>query len=264
MCTGAIIECHKTEPCVVTCSGKWACQNAIIYAGNVDLTVTCHSDSERFVCNQLTIHAETASLFTLDGCNSSHSCAGITIYFPTESNNPSKIINADTSLGATLTREWPINFYAINGWADIQFIGYKETDRQGRDNQGIMHCGGTGMRYNITCNINQGRTTIGAERDWECDTKECVNATYLSPNMTMAPTPPPSYPPTSTPSQVTSHPTTGTSDPSLAPSAALSPAQSPDAPSFAPSPAPSVQPPSESPSEAPTTKERTYNTLAIQ
>eukprot|EP01084_Bolivina_argentea_P063936 116643_1 len=234
-CEGATFYCPTNKQCNIICDGTYACQNAIFQCPkqtkNGSCDITCDQNN---ACEASIMNATYSSSFNLRECRQgTNVCVGITIYFPpydTNSGKPKANITGDNSLSAGDPTK-PLQFYAINGWKDINVIDYiGNYDYQ----QGIMHCG---SHYSDQCQFAN-------------DSFECANPTDTCSNIQSFTTTanPTTDIPTETPTK------TSTQNPSMTPT--YMPSKSPtNIPTNIPTENPSNMPsdtPTKTPSESPT------------
>merc|ERR1719474_1781597 len=155
ICRESTILCPDNGNCVIHChSGSQhdVCTDIIIDCPHGDCTLSCQGES---ACTNAEINAQDASSLDLT-CGTGFTCSGLTVYFPP---------NVDGSAVATVSagddsglngRGKELQFYAINGWADVDIVDYTGS-YQFHDGQ--MHCG---FEYGTTCNFH--------DSNWSCAT----------------------------------------------------------------------------------------------
>eukprot|EP01084_Bolivina_argentea_P070071 127464_1 len=240
------IHCVNGQACAVLCQTIYGCRNTTIHcAAGQTCDITCNTDRS---CYEAIIHAEHSSFFRLLDCATGGlTCIGTTIYFPPNNQGipRSKLIGADTGLSAGAGSKYPLQFYAIHSWLDINittgpaFIFGAHA--------GTMHCS-TG--YAASCPF--------ASDGWHCaSTGSCYVA-----HPTAAPTQPTRHPttntaaPTRSTSQPTQRPTLTTRSPTNPPTRVT---VNPIPTSYPPTPLPTKRP-SAPPTKRPTTRAPTTRT----
>ena len=210
-CSGSIINCPSNEDCQILCTGSYSCYHSTINGpNNYVLTVLCHA---AYSCEGLTIHAENSEYFyfTNPVYVNAYTAMNTTIYYPARdmvaNETKSKIYLANTASFNGLDGYRSQQFYALNGWLDVDIIyGTASFSNQG----GTMRCG---HNYTKWCAFDL--------LSWSCgDDNTICDDPFVT-------TLPPSESPTVEPSQFPSK------TPSQAPS---------DSPSYTPSNNPSIDP----------------------
>merc|ERR1712013_933666 len=161
-CFGATVQCAAGENCDISCtSGEdvEVCEDVTIYCPNGgDCSITCTED---YACHNAVIDARDSASLSLT-CNTAgtHTCTGLTIYFPENDNGEKKgIISAgDNSFSSSNARNG-MQFYAKNGWSDVSIINYSGAFIH---MDGAMHCGAD---YAIECALSSTA--------WACDSNVC-------------------------------------------------------------------------------------------
>ena len=149
------INCDANKDCNVKCQQPNSCENAHIECPiDYECNVTCSSYNS---CKEITINATYSSLFILNDCSSGNNetCSGITIYFPSKksiSSKPKSILRVGNNLNSISNQ---IQFYAINGWDDIDTTQYFGDFT--KENDGKMYCS---VNYDKNCNF--------ASNAWSC------------------------------------------------------------------------------------------------
>eukprot|EP01084_Bolivina_argentea_P048589 89501_1 len=164
-----LIKCQSDEDCTINCNGYDSCAFSTIQCPiNHKCNLFCGDESN--TCFHLFVNATYSSLFTLNGCSSRDlwTCSGMTIYFPPKdiNGNIRSFINSGDNLNGY---SQSLQFYAINGWNDIDTSRYYGTYSYF---YGIMHCTND---YRKTCNFS--------DKSWSCQSTHdlCNNPfKYLS------------------------------------------------------------------------------------
>ena len=232
-CFSAKIYCPTGSDCNIPCRGKYACQNTEIYgASNRALDMLCNDD---FACDSILVDARSSSELIIGDCVTGEStCRGITVYCPPNVLGDRKCtINGDDGLYGN--NEYPLSFYAINGFADINFI----VNGKSSDYTGTMYCE---PNYQSQCDISFTGFECDPSENTLCNVGNTDATTNEPTNSPISPSISPSYSPI-TPIPTTPSPTSQpsrypTNQPSNQPS--LNPTTS--APTFQPSLAPTDQP----------------------
>ena len=154
-CRNSQINCPKDYPCNVQCLSSQSCEFAQFYCP-IDQPCDIHCDAGS-ACNQASFNATYSSSFNLDGCATGfYTCTGVTIHFPPNvGGTPVATITGDNSLSAGISPSVPLQFYAINGWSDVNVVGYTGDFSYP---QGDMYCTND---YSVSCNF--------ASAAWACD-----------------------------------------------------------------------------------------------
>eukprot|EP01083_Nonionella_stella_P314102 1130328_1 len=238
------IHCPTDQPCHVMCQTVDGCRDTTIHcASGQTCDVTCKGDRS---CYEAIIHAEYSSLFRLFDCaTGSWACIGITLYVPPNNQGipRTQLIGADIGLSAGSGMAYPLQFYAIYSWLDLNITTAPTFTFAAH--KGTMHCG-TG--YTSTCDF--------ASNAWQCANTDDSCYVISTAPPTVYPTALPTKTPTANP---TLHPTRQpTSNPTVAPT--INPTNDPTRtptvdPSFAPTSAtlaPTLDPITVSPTLIPT------------
>ena len=137
-CQDSIINCPIDADCSIICIGRGSCHRAA-FDGPLGHRFTVLCDGE-YACQYSSFHAENSSYFNLTaGISSDLGAPSVSIWVP-EKNVSSKrayIFATNASLHGFYGYS-PVQFYALNGWEDIEidYHGHDVHDRHG----GIMHC----------------------------------------------------------------------------------------------------------------------------
>ena len=154
-CDSATINCPKDYPCTIECVGDTSCKEAtFICPIGQPCDITCDLDN---ACQNALFNATYSSSFNLRECRTgTYVCTGVTIYFPPSNNGiPRANITGDNSLSAGTFPVVPLQFYAINGWSDVNVVNYEGDFTYP---QGDMYCLSD---YSSQCDF--------ATNAWACD-----------------------------------------------------------------------------------------------
>ena len=229
------IYCPAGDDCNIPCDTTDACTDAIIHgAVSRAMSVTCAGEE---ACERILINGASSSQLVINDCGSEGNyqpCGGITVYCPPNVNG-SKVctIHGDDGLFGNSIN--PLSFYAINGFADINFIVNGKTTNY----MGTMYCS---AGYQDSCAI--------ASTSFECDVSDNLicNGDITTAIPTVAPTTiSPSQSPTYAPITSILTTTNPSSNPSDYPTDEPSTKPS-DSPTLNPSKYPSTSSPSNPPS----------------
>eukprot|EP01084_Bolivina_argentea_P206419 352450_1 len=173
------IYCTPNEPCNILCRHDNGCKSTEIYCPRDNsCDITCDANT---ACANTIIHAQYSSSFKLIDCaTGSFTCKGITIYFPPNNKGipRAKIIGPDRGLSAGEELSNPLQFYAINGWNDINITTGNEFSFQ--YHSGVMYC---------TSNLQ-------TSCDFDTNAWKCANTNDICNNPpTISPTTSPTYTP---------------------------------------------------------------------
>ena len=196
-CESINLHCSESDSnCEIDCNSKEACHYATIYgASGRNLQVDCEQD---YACDRVVIDGSKTNSLELLGCRTGiATCRGITVTCPPHDNfgNPQCIINGlcslyylcfikynfnytgDEDLFGTIN--YPLTFYARNGFQDITFQTSSKSDS---NYFGTMYCG---LNYTLSCNMST---------NWICDASGSIKCN--DPKTTNAPTVVPTFIPT--------------------------------------------------------------------
>eukprot|EP01084_Bolivina_argentea_P215009 364989_1 len=159
ICKNVSLTCPINGNCNLLCVGNSACQNVHINGKTSNaLTIICEGYN---TCDGAIIDARDTMHFVLEcGIGSINTCSSLTIFFPPNSNGEKKaIILAGDQFSAGIN-DIPMQFYAYNGWNDINIFEYIGT----YDHQiGTIHCGSV---YDNSCSFKSNA--------WECVNKNDI------------------------------------------------------------------------------------------
>ena len=205
-CVGATINCPINGNCEVHCTALESCYWTAIN-GPIGHTFEVYCDRG---CRDMQIHAENSGSFKfIAGKFSSYQVRGISIWFPERDEithvKKAQVISYDDDGLSGYYGLWPISFYAIHGWLDVEVIYEAINEQHGA----IMHCN---INYTDTCRV--------ADDSWTCIPSNTICDNPF--NETLPPTLSPTYPPTAAPTLTptispTLEPTPYTSAPTLIP-----------------------------------------------
>ena len=208
-CIGVTINCPINGNCKIICEYGSHCNSAVIN-GPIDHDFEVHCLYHD--CDDMQIHAENSKSFTfIVGNISIQPALGLSIWFPSRDEitheKKAKVISLGNGIyGLTgYYGLYPINFYAVHGWLDVEVIYVSITDKHGA----IMHCN---INYTDSCHV--------ADDSWTCTASNTICDNPF--NETMPPTLSPTYNPTAAPTLTPSisptlEPTPYTSAPTLIP-----------------------------------------------
>ena len=141
------IVCTSTKPCDISCQHKNGCYSTTIHCPiNHPCNIRCSHDS---ACANAIIYAHHSSTFELSDCATGDwTCTGLTIYFPPNHNGQprAKIHGSLTGLSAGLNLATPLQFYATNGWKDVNITTTTSSASASHSYEyhfGTMHCTNT-------------------------------------------------------------------------------------------------------------------------
>eukprot|EP01084_Bolivina_argentea_P188126 323929_1 len=183
------INCIPNEPCYILCQHSSSCALATINCPtNFPCIVQCSQSS---ACDSAQINAHDSSVFRLLDCaTGTWTCVGMTLFFPPNDNGKKKafLSDFDRGLSAGNLNEKSLQFYAINGWHDIDI-----TPGSGftfNNHAGFMYCT---PNYIHSCEFNSNA--------WSCAniTDICNNQPSSSPKPTQIPINNPTYSPINNP-----------------------------------------------------------------
>ena len=125
-CSGSIINCPSNAPCQVICTDSYSCYRSTINGPPNNVFIVLCDGS--YSCYGLTIHAEETEYFyfTVPVYDSWTTAANTTIYYPPrdiESNQTRAKVYLDSTYSFNGYYGYePQQFYALNGWNDIDII----------------------------------------------------------------------------------------------------------------------------------------------
>eukprot|EP01084_Bolivina_argentea_P277581 473939_1 len=160
----AIISCNTDEDCNISCEGNRECLSETIQCPiDYKCTIAC---TGTLSCVGITINASLSSELIINGCSDSSTCSLSEIYCPINNSTKKCSISGNNNI------RLGINYYAINGWADINvnYTGDYSVDSS------IMYCLSD---YSISCSL--------ANHSFECNPNgdiSCNNGITPSPTQT--------------------------------------------------------------------------------
>eukprot|EP01084_Bolivina_argentea_P061534 112471_1 len=190
-CDETTINCPSNEDCHIKCSGSNSCASSTINCpSNYQCTIDC---SNTAACYDVTVYAQHSSKLEFTDCKSGafdYTCSDMTVYCPPNINGNKKcIIPGDNAMGGK--HEPYMQFYAINGWNDIDFSGYTGSSNR----RGTMHCTND---YSQSCSIDSNSVTPY----WTCTNENNICMHPPTPQPTTMPTITPTNSPTNIPTKM--------------------------------------------------------------
>ena len=136
-CAASTINCPSNADCIIVCDGIDACRSATFNGPDDHIfSLYCNDDS----CYNASIHAEHSRLFNFTiGELGVATSRAVSIWFPEKFSYIYALHTYNQANYSSFHGERgydPLQFYAINGWSDVQ-IFYKGNFR---NSGGIMHC----------------------------------------------------------------------------------------------------------------------------
>ncbi len=204
-------QCNEGEDCTFICNGNQACKGAIIVCPvDYTCTITCSGNG---ACEGAMINGSSSSELIINGCIGGKRCIDSEIHCPPNNGTSKRCsISGDNNIRNN------IKYYAINGWSDVNTIGY--TGDHSIDNSNMFCL----SDYSLSCFL--------ADTSFECDPN---GDTFCNDGITPLPTTSPTNIPTISPTMPLT--TTPTISPTVQPT--LEPTINP---SFQPTLEPTVQP----------------------